>query len=187
MRSGVACRGLFQGGVLGGGSRRESDDVNDDELIAEIFGELPQTEWPKRRSLQSVVRERRKKVPTIDEDHFHYQVAKLLNHAIAPAGLASQDGVAWVSIENRGHKSIWEGARNKKRGVCAGFPDVLIQWAGRVFYIELKTPIGVVSPSQAEMHAALRAAGAPVAVARSLDEVVGFLRAQQIPHRAVAL
>jgi hypothetical protein len=140
-----------------------------------------------RRDKPSKLRATRNKAPKLDEDHFHYTVAKLLNHAIAPAGLPSHEGVCWFALEGRGKRSIYEGMRNKKRGCVAGVPDVLITHAGRAFWIELKTDIGRLSPAQVDMHRTLTACGMPVAVARSLGDVAGVLAAHGIPHRRVTV
>jgi hypothetical protein len=140
-----------------------------------------------RREKPRKPRAPRSKAAKLDEDHFHYAVAKLLNHAIAPAGLQSHEGACWFSLEGRGKRSMYEGMRNKKRGCVAGVPDVLITHAGRSFWIELKTDIGKLSPAQVDMHHTLGACGSVVAVARSLGDVAAFLAAHGLPHRRVTV
>jgi hypothetical protein len=71
-------------------------------------------------------------------------------------------------------------------GVVPGIPDICLIHRGRALYIELKAPghrvgntmkgRGYLSPDQRACHAALRDAGAVVAVCWSLDDVQDALR-----------
>jgi hypothetical protein len=86
-------------------------------------------------------------------------------------------------MELRNAKGIAEGARRKARGCIAGLPDIWIAHQGRVRCIELKAMSGRLSDSQKWLHPKLEAAGIPVAVCRSLDEVLEHLADWQIPTR----
>ena len=57
----------------------------------------------------------------------------------------------------------------------AGVPDLVAVKAGHTYALELKAPGGRLSPVQQEVHAALAAAGATVAVATGLDEALATL------------
>lgn len=126
------------------------------------------------------------KPPVEDEDHLHYAVAKLLSLAIARPGICSLDEVCWFSLEGRAKRSIYEGARNKRRGCISGVPDILIVWRGKCYWIELKRAKGGrVSDAQIETHAELDKAGSNVAVCRSWGEIQAALVKWKIPHRRV--
>jgi hypothetical protein len=126
------------------------------------------------------------KPPVEDEDHLHYAVAKLLSLAISRPGICSLEGVCWFSLEGRAKRSIYEGARNKRRGCISGVPDILIVWMGKCYWIELKRAKGGrVSDAQIETHAELDKAGSNVAICRSWGEIQAALVKWKIPHRRV--
>lgn len=96
-----------------------------------------------------------------------------------------------LPADARCHHSPNEGKRGwksqadlKASGFSVGWPDLEIVWQGRVYFLELKSEKGRVSPAQTTCHAGLIAAGAPVAVVRSLEEAVAQLSAWGIPLRA---
>jgi hypothetical protein len=60
----------------------------------------------------------------------------------------------------------------KSRGLVVGFPDIQALKPGRVVFIELKTPTGIVSDAQHICHSTLRVLGFEVYVCTSLDEVL---------------
>ena len=93
-----------------------------------------------------------------------------------------------VAVPNAGKRTVWAARQAKKEGMSPGFCDLLILWPGAgVAFIELKMPKGVVSPNQADWIARLGDYGHAVAVCRSVDEAVAFLRASGAPvmERAV--
>lgn len=96
------------------------------------------------------------------------------------------DDATAQSFENR-QNGPREGARRKARGCLPGWPDLGIVWNSRTYYIELKTPTGRLSPAQMQRHAELRAAGAPVAVCRSLEDVVFFLERHDVPLKGAVM
>lgn len=80
----------------------------------------------------------------------------------------------------------------KPKGASEGTPDLYAMrepFPGaetdvpNVFWIEVKTARGTVSPSQAEWHADAEAAGVPVVVARSAADLLPTLRALGAPLR----
>lgn len=61
-------------------------------------------------------------------------------------------------------------AKRRAQGVAPGFPDIGIALAdARVVWVENKSPRGVLSDAQRDMHAALRALGHSVIVARDIE------------------
>ena len=79
---------------------------------------------------------------------------------------------------------VIEGARKKRMGVVAGWPDLGVFWRGVVVLIELKRKRrGVLSAAQKKLHPRLLAAGFPVTLCRSVDEVLDLLTAHGIPLR----
>jgi hypothetical protein len=73
---------------------------------------------------------------------------------------------------NGGWRSRIEAAILKGLGVRSGVPDVIAIKAGRTYALELKAPGGQITATQRAAHAALRAAGAAVAVADGLDAAI---------------
>ena len=89
------------------------------------------------------------------------------------------------------HHSPGEGKRGwraqaslKASGFTPGWPDVEIVWSGRVYFLELKSVRGRLTPAQILCHERLRAAGAAVALVRSLGEVAKQLADWGLPLRA---
>ena len=75
------------------------------------------------------------------------------------------------------------GGQLKAMGLKAGWPDILILFAERAYWIELKTKAGRLSPEQIEAHDYLRCARCKVAVCRSVDEVMEQLQMWVLPLR----
>jgi len=84
-------------------------------------------------------------------------------------------GVFAFHPANGGYRKPVEAAIMKGLGVVAGVPDIIAIHNGRIFCLELKAEGGRVSDKQLETLAALREAGAHVAVARGLDEAIQAL------------
>ena len=113
------------------------------------------------------------------EEALHRQVAAFLRLVLA-------DGAWFTHCPNGGARTPAEAGILKAMGVRAGTPDLLIVHAGRAIWIELKAARGAVSTRQAETMAAIRAAGCPVYVCRSLDDVIAALHEAGVPTRARA-
>lgn len=84
-------------------------------------------------------------------------------------------------IPNGGQRSAREANKFKAMGVIAGIPDLFLSIPSRNknglntglyygLYIEMKTPTGVLSKEQKEIHIKLIAQGYHVTVCRSLEE-----------------
>lgn len=112
------------------------------------------------------------------EQAIHVAVSRFLRHALPTA--------ATYTTFPLGGGGFVRGQKLKAMGTRAGWPDVQILYAGRAFFLELKTTEGRVSDIQIDTHRRIAAAGCPVAVARSVEEVEATLRAWGIPLRARA-
>ena len=87
----------------------------------------------------------------------------------------ARPNIWWTHIPLGGARSKIEAAIFKSHGVRRGAPDLLIVIDGRACFLELKAPGGRVTAAQHECHAALRAAGACVAVATDIDAALAAL------------
>lgn len=64
------------------------------------------------------------------------------------------------------------GAKLKKAGLQAGWPDIQLIYKGRFYGLEIKTPIGRLSPAQIDLHKKLTGSGCLIAVVRSVSETL---------------
>lgn len=80
--------------------------------------------------------------------------------------------------------SAVEGARKRRRGCLAGWPDLGVWWDGRVALVELKRERGwSLSPAQRELHARLERAGHPVLTTHTVPDTLRALEARGCPLR----
>jgi hypothetical protein len=86
--------------------------------------------------------------------------------------LRSAPGIFAFHPANGGWRSPIEAAILKGLGVRAGVPDVIAVKEGRTYALEIKSPGGRLTAAQSAAHAALRAAGAEVAVAYGIDAAI---------------
>lgn len=73
-------------------------------------------------------------------------------------------------VPNGGSRNAIEGMQLKASGVIAGIPDCLWLVGGTVIAFEFKTPSGVVSPQQREVHTSWEAAGYTIHIVRYFDQ-----------------
>jgi hypothetical protein len=86
--------------------------------------------------------------------------------------------------ELRNAVSAAEGARRKRLGAQAGWPDMGVFWQRRVAFLEIKRARGgVLSPAQRDLHGRLQHNGFPVAVVRDLPQALDAISAAGIPVR----
>lgn len=97
----------------------------------------------------------------------------------------------WTAIDHGvGKLGVVEATLRKKRGVKAGIADMLViqrhgdRMRPMVVWIELKADKGSQSLGQKMFQAAVEENGCIYFVARSVDEVSGFLRGVGIPLHA---
>lgn len=88
-----------------------------------------------------------------------------------------------LHVPNGGKRGKAEAGILKAMGVLAGAPDLLMFHCGRAYAFELKADDGSLSKAQKETHALLEAAGVPVSVCRTLDEVLERLKFWNIPTK----
>ncbi len=75
------------------------------------------------------------------------------------------------AIPNGGLRTQAEAARLKWTGVLAGVPDLaIVAPGGRVCFIEVKQPRGVLSDDQRVIRDGLIALGSPPAICKSIDD-----------------
>tara|TARA_X000001388_G_scaffold18724_1_gene12097 strand:+ start:570 stop:932 length:363 start_codon:yes stop_codon:yes gene_type:complete len=64
------------------------------------------------------------------------------------------------------------GAKLKKMGLSSGWPDLQLVYKAKFYGLEVKTPIGRLSPAQSELHTKLIQQGVKVAVVRSEKDAI---------------
>lgn len=99
------------------------------------------------------------------EDQLHEDV-------VAQARLQLRRGVFFFHVPNQNSGTIGWRMKLKRMGARAGTPDLVFVYQGRAHFMELKAPKGTTSDVQHEAHADIRNAGAPVAICKSIPEVV---------------
>lgn len=85
------------------------------------------------------------------------------------------DALAW-HVPNSGAR-----ASARSLGIVAGIPDVNVAWQGRLYALELKVGSNDLTEIQRDRHAALKRAGIPCGVAKSLEEAKAILLEWGIP------
>jgi hypothetical protein len=85
-------------------------------------------------------------------------------------------GVFAFHVPNGGFRRPIEAAILKSLGVAPGIPDIIAIKDGRTYGLELKAPGGRLTDTQRAAHEALRAAGAELATADSLDAALRQLQ-----------
>lgn len=121
-----------------------------------------------------------------DEDSVQITIVRGLRAALP-------HGWRVVAVANK-PRSRQQGAREKRMGSWAGFPDLMVlghdpsagKWNPYVWFLEVKDPRGTVQPHQEDVHDDLKDLGFAVAVVRSWEDVVAFAKAQQWPMRIAA-
>jgi hypothetical protein len=98
------------------------------------------------------------------EEQLQSQIAALLPKLLKRT-------VEWTAFPAGGGGRV-RGARLKKMGLQPGWPDLQFVHLGKYFGLELKTPVGRVSPVQAMRLKKLDKAGGSVAVCRSVKEAI---------------
>lgn len=113
------------------------------------------------------------------EDDLHYSVWCALRR------LLPNDAVI-TTWELRNARDAVEGARRKRLGALAGWPDMGVLWRGRMVLLEIKRDGGVLSRAQRELHARLAIAGFVVTVCtgrRAPEQALAAVQVAGIPVR----
>ncbi len=90
------------------------------------------------------------------------------------------DGTFWA-VPNGGLRHKLESARMTRTGTRSGVPDLHIVYRGRLYCLELKSPTGQLSATQAQMIHKLADCGVPTAIIRKPEELEHVLREWGIP------
>lgn len=115
--------------------------------------------------------------PIAPEDELHHSVFMALR-VLLPSGAVIN---TW---ELRNAKNAVEGARRKRLGARAGWPDMGIYWNKRHIMLELKRARrGTLSQAQKSVHADLWAQGFTVRVCRSVEDALKACTEVGIPVR----
>ena len=110
------------------------------------------------------------------EDELHEDVADWLSGHL-------KTNAATNHAMNEGRRGWKTQHKMKAFKVRKGWPDIEIMLRGSAFFIELKRDKPnktYLTKDQKECHADLKLAGCPVAVCRSLDEVIGTCMAWEL-------
>jgi hypothetical protein len=98
----------------------------------------------------------------------------------------------WVVMHTPNNpRSEAAGARLKRMGMIAGWPDITLlgvipgRWQPFMGFLEVKAPKGALRPAQKECHRSLQSLGFPVAVVRSIEDVRVVADAWGLPSRDV--
>ena len=77
-----------------------------------------------------------------------------------------------AAVPNGGFRNAREAAIMQREGVLAGFADLIIIAKQNILFLELKTPIGVLSKKQKEFQEKVNNLGFQYVVCRSFDQAV---------------
>jgi hypothetical protein len=133
-----------------------------------------------RRDKRAAQPKKKRKKP---EDIIHEAIAKLFCAIFARPGIATADGVLWLSTENK-PRSMRSGVANRRRGVIGGDSDVTIYYQQKAYKGEIKnTKKYVMQDSQVALHPQLRKAGVPVNIWFSAEDAYTSVVKWGIPHR----
>lgn len=77
-----------------------------------------------------------------------------------------------AAVPNGGFRNAREAAIMQREGVLAGFADLIIISKQHILFLELKTPIGVLSKKQKEFQEKVNNLGFQYVVCRSFDQAV---------------
>lgn len=109
---------------------------------------------------------------TNSEDDIQKACVKMLQF------LEGQGKLRFFSVPNEAKRSIKVAMRHKALGMRAGVPDLVVLGnKGSAGFIELKTDKGKLTASQKDWRDWLKSAGYPHAVCKSVDEMLGVLKA----------
>lgn len=86
-------------------------------------------------------------------------------------------GYRYTAIPNSTYtKSFQQKMKNRRMGLRAGFPDMVVIADGKFMCVEMKrSKGGTLSPFQREWIDALRAVGVPVGVCKGTSEAIAFV------------
>ena len=131
---------------------------------------IPVNEWRSQyKSFKEVHDKKVRKKPSYEEDDLQISMVKSFE-SLYPK-LKNQ----LVHVPNGGARSKREGARFKRMGVRAGFPDLIFLYK-KASFIEIKTPNGTHSDKQKEYQAMLLELGFDVYEARTVEDFLLIIK-----------
>lgn len=113
------------------------------------------------------------------EQDFQISLVLLLNVILTPR-------TRFFAVPNGGWRTRTEAAILKAMGVKPGVVDIVLISEGRAYGLELKDERGRLSDAQIDEQDRLRGAGMIIGIARTIDEAIAFLKANDIPLRIAA-
>ncbi len=90
-----------------------------------------------------------------------------------------------VAVPNGARRTRWEANKAKREGLLAGFPDTITYWSDGGALIEWKDAAGKPSDAQIETLNWLHARGQSVAICRSPEGAMAWLRSIGAPVPAL--
>lgn len=81
-------------------------------------------------------------------------------------------GYLVLAVPNGGARDFRTGRRLKDEGVLAGVSDLIVIQAGKVCFVEVKTPTGRQSDSQKEFQKSVEAKGYEYLIWRSIKDAI---------------
>ena len=113
------------------------------------------------------------------EETIQREMVEWLGWALSPP----PNGPYWTAVNPVPAKSVAVAGISKALGLKAGTPDFVFCIKGRFVGIEVKPPKKYLTPVQKEAHEAITLSKGLVFVARSVDDLEGFLRGLGVPLR----
>ena len=104
----------------------------------------------------------------------HQTIVEFLLHALPTSAILHHS-------PNEGRHHVAHRLRLKKMGLRPGWPDLEVCYQGTIFFLEIKTPEGRVTPVQKALHTELEAQGFSVTLLRSVDDAQAWLVSQFAP------
>jgi hypothetical protein len=99
-------------------------------------------------------------------------------------GAADSKHEAWIQRQFasfcalKGYEYMWH-RMDRRTGATPGFPDFLVIVKNQVVFVEFKTSKGKLSDDQERVQLALKKAGLPTLVTRSLSLAIEFIKEQE--------
>lgn len=90
-------------------------------------------------------------------------------------------GIAFHAVPNGGRQTDWSRLRGQRMGVVAGQPDLGIDWRGGAAVIEMKDGQDLPRPNQVDRLNRLHRMGKNVAVCRTAEGALRWLRSIGAP------
>lgn len=125
----------------------------------------------------------RKRIHTVSDKASEHQIQCAVARYLDLA-LSGLNDCTWWAVPNGGFRDVRTASKLKAEGVKPGVSDIMVLWRGRLICIELKNAKGRQAPEQKEWAETITCAGGAYYLARSVEEVEGFLDVAGVPLRA---